>query len=198
MSDELKAKKILVLLGSPRKKGNSIIMAQQIINGAESVGAETESIFLHEKNIQPCKGCYACQKPDSKGCVQDDDMQALYPKLLEADGWVFASPVYWFSITAQTKLFLDRCFALGAYDNTANPFGGKRVAVAMSYGDVDPFKSGCVNALRMFQDIFAYVGANLVGMVYGTADKAGDINSNPDVLKSAERLGKRLAAGKRP
>lgn len=186
------AKKILVLLGSPRKKGNTAVLANQIIAGTESAGATTEKIFLHGKDISPCQACYACQRPDSKGCAIDDEMQPIFNKLVEADGWVIASPVYWFSMSAQTKLFLDRCFALPAYKKDA--FSGKRIAVAMSFGDEDAFISGCVNALRTFQDSARYVGANLVGMVYGSADKPGEIRSNLSLMQQAEALGKKLVA----
>ncbi|MEE4261989.1 MAG: flavodoxin family protein [Desulfobacteraceae bacterium] len=186
----MEAKKILVLLGSPRKKGNSAALANQIIAGAESLGATAEKIFLHGQGISPCQACYACQRPDSKGCAIDDEMQPIYAKLIEADGWVIASPVYWFSMSAQTKLFLDRCFALTAYKKDA--FAGKRIAVAMSFGDEDAFNSGCVNALRTFQDSARYVGANLVGMVYGSADKLGEIKSNTALMQKAEDLGKKL------
>ena len=187
----METKKILVLHGSPRKKGNTAVLADQIIAGAESAGATTEIIFLHGQDISACQACYACQRPDSKGCAIDDEMQPIYGKLIEADGWVIASPVYWFSMTAQTKLFLDRCFALPAYKKDA--FTGKRIAVAMSFGDEDVFNSGCVNALRTFQDSARYVGANLVGMVYGSADKPGEIKSNTALMRQAEALGKKLA-----
>jgi multimeric flavodoxin WrbA len=96
-------------------------------------------------------------------------------------------------MSAQVKLFLDRCFALPAYGK--NPFAGKRVAIAMTYGDVDPFVSGCVNALRTFQDIFNYVGMKIVGMVYGSAMKAGEIEANGVLLQQAEELGRRLGSG---
>ncbi|MBU0653054.1 MAG: flavodoxin family protein, partial [Proteobacteria bacterium] len=108
-------KKVLVLLGSPRKKGNSAILADRIAKGAKAAGAKVETIFLHGLKIAPCKSCYACQKKKSKGCAIKDAMQDLYPKLLAADAWVIASPVYWFTMSAQTKLFMDRCFALLAY-----------------------------------------------------------------------------------
>jgi multimeric flavodoxin WrbA len=191
MADKEGSRKILVLLGSPRKKGNSAVLAEQIITGAESVGAEVETVFLHEKEIAPCQSCYACQTRDSEGCAIDDDMQSIFLKLITADTWVIASPVYWCNMSAQTKLFMDRCFALSAYQK--NAFAGKRIAIAMSYGDTDPFTSGCINALRTFQDAFRYVGAKIVGMVYGSAMESGEISSNTDLMKNAEELGKKLA-----
>jgi len=193
MTEKTQAKRVVVLLGSPRKKGNSAILADRIIHGAEEAGAQVETVYLHGLKIAPCQSCYACQKKNSKGCAIDDDMQPLYGKLIESDCWVIASPVFWFTMSAQVKLFLDRCFALPAYGK--NPFAGKRVAIAMTYGDVDPFVSGCVNALRTFQDIFNYVGMKIVGMVYGSAMKAGEIEANGVLLQQAEELGRRLGSG---
>jgi len=190
MTEKTDSKKILVLLGSPRKKGNSTTLAEEIIKGAEAAGATAEKIYLHGLKIAPCQACYACRKPNSRSCAIDDDMQVIYQKLIEADAWVIASPVYWFTMSAQTKLFMDRCFAL--FNIHKEALAGKSIAVAMSYADADPFMSGCVNALRTFQDAFAYVGANIVGMVYGSADKPGDIKSNQALMAEAEALGRRL------
>ena len=191
MENKNKNPKILVVQGSPRKKGNSIALAEQIAKGAESVGAVAERIYLHDKNISPCQACYACQRPDSSGCAIDDEMQPIYKKLIDADGWIIASPVYWFTMSAQTKLFMDRgLFALFGYKKDV--LAGKRIAVAMSYGDTDAFNSGCVNALRTFQDAIRYAGANLVGMVYGSAEKPGEIKSNQSLMDQAEALGKKL------
>ena len=193
MTEKPDSKKVLVLLGSPRKKGNSTTLANKITEGAEAAGATVAQIYLHGQDIAPCQACYACQKPDSKGCAIDDDMQPIYQKLLDADAWVFASPVYWFSMSAQTKLALDRCFGLMAFGKDV--FVGKRIAVAMSYGDTDPFNSGCVNALRTFQDAIAYVGAELTGMVYGSAEKPGEIASNQSLMQQAVALGQKLVKG---
>jgi multimeric flavodoxin WrbA len=185
-----KDKKVLILLGSPRKKGNSAVLAGKIASGVKSAGGKVETVYLHGLNIAPCKSCYACQKPGSRGCSIQDDMQPVYKAMLEADAWVIASPVYWFTMTAQTKLWMDRCLAFPAY--AKDPFSGKKIAIAMSYGGEDPFDSGCVNALRTFQDAYAYVGATIVGIVYGSGMKAGEIKSNEALLKNAEELGRRL------
>ena len=190
MTGKGQVKKVVVLLGSPRRKGNSALLAARIARGARGAGAKVETVFLQDLNIAPCKSCYACQKENSKGCSINDAMQEVYPKLLAAEGWVIASPVYWFTMSAQTKLFMDRCFALLA--NAKESFAGKRIAIAMSYGDADPFVSGCVNALRTFQDAFSYTGAKIVGMVYGSAFGAGEIRTNEVLLKEAEKLGRDL------
>jgi multimeric flavodoxin WrbA len=187
-----KIKKVLVLLGSPRRKGNSSTLASHIAQGAESAGAEVETVFLQGLKISPCRGCDTCKKDDTQGCAIKDDMQAIYPKLIGANAWVIASPVYWFTMSAQTKIFMDRCYALTAY--AKNPFAGKRIAIAMSYGDADPVRSGCVNALRAFQDAYRYTGSKVVGMVYGSAMTAGEIENNGALMREAEELGKRLVS----
>ena len=184
------AAKVLVLLGSPRLKGNSATLAQRIATGAEAAGAQVETIFLHGLKINPCQSCYSCQRRDSSGCAIADEMQTLYPKIIASDALVLASPVFWFTMSAQMKIFLDRCFALVAHAQL--PFVGKRIAIAMTYGDTDPFTSGCINALRTFQDIFRYVGAEIIGMVYGSAMKAGEIEANTALLENARALGEKL------
>jgi len=192
LEDKAVSKQVLVILGSPRRTGNSSTLAARISRGAKSASAEVETLFLQDLEISPCRGCDTCQKHDSKGCAIEDDMQEIYPKLIKADAWVIASPVYWFTMSAQTKIFMDRCYALPAY--TKNPFAGKRIAIAMSYGDVDPVRSGCVNALRTFQDAYSYTRSKIVGMVYGSALKAGEIENNETLMWEAEELGKRLVS----
>lgn len=192
MRDKAETKKVLVILGSPRRNGNSAALAARIARGAEAAGAEVETLFLQEMQISPCRGCNTCQKPDSKGCAIKDDMQGIYPKLIGAEAWVIASPVYWFTMSAQTKMFMDRCYALPAYCQGQNPFVGKRIAIAMSYGDSDPVRSGCVNALRTFQDAYRYTGSRMAGMVYGSAMSAGEITNNEALMREAEEVGRRL------
>ena len=190
MSNDKNQHKVLVLLGSPRKNGNSAVLAREIAAGAESAGAAVESLFIQDMDIKACKACWSCQKQDSKGCAIKDDMQEIFPKLIEADSWVIATPVHWFNMSTQTKLWMDRCFALPRYGD--NPFN-KKIAIAIAYGDADPFASGAVNAIRSFQDSFRYSGAKITGMVYGSALEKGEIEKNEALMKAAKKLGKKLA-----
>jgi multimeric flavodoxin WrbA len=189
----MQSKKIVIVKGSPRREGNSATLAEQVAEGARSVGAQVESFYLHHMDIHACDACDACHSEPYRGCIIDDDMQILYPKLLDADGIVIASPVYWFTVSAQTKLFMDRCYALVEKDGYA--LRGKKFAIVMTYGDTDPFESGAVNAFRTFQDGFRYIGAEIAGFVYGSADAPGDIRSNTAAMARAYDLGKRLASG---
>ncbi len=185
------ARKILVVIGSPRRNGNSASLAKEVAAGAKEAGAKVETIFLQGMNIQPCTACDACRRKLKKDCILKDDMRALYPKMKAADGIVIASPIYWFTVSAQTKLFMDRWYALGGDDGYE--LAGKKFAVVLAYADADPFSSGAVNALRMFQDAFNYLGAEVVGTVYGSAWKAGEIRKNKALMDAARALGKKIA-----
>jgi multimeric flavodoxin WrbA len=122
-------------------------------------------------------------------------MQLLYPKVREADALVYASPVYWFTISAQLKLFMDRCYALGGDEVEDHALAGKRIGVVLTYGGDDLFDSGGINAIRTFQDTFRYIPAEIVGFVHGQAGGAGQIKVNEDVMQEAYDLGRKLAIG---
>ena len=180
-------------MGSPRKKGNSAALAQNVISGAKSLGAEVESFYLHGMDIKPCDACGVCQKEGSdRGCIIDDDMQGLYSKLLNTDALVIASPIYWFTVSAQTKLFMDRCYALGSLEGYG--LKEKKIGIVLTYGDSDPFNSGAINAIRTLQDAFNYVGAKIVDIVYGSDSEAGEIKNNQDLMKKAYDLGRQLCS----
>jgi multimeric flavodoxin WrbA len=186
-------KKILILMGSPREKGNSAVLAEHLTKGATGAGAHVETLYINGMDINPCNGCDECQGENADGCIIDDAMQDVYGKLKEADSIVFASPIYWFSVTAQLKMVIDRIYAVGGGDK--NIFTGKQLGILLVYADSDPFTSGAINALRMFQDISAYLGTTIVGMVYGSAYEAGEIAQNAQVLKEAHELGEKLGKG---
>jgi multimeric flavodoxin WrbA len=184
-------RKIMVVMGSPRRKGNSATLAKRVADGARGAGAKVEIFFLQAMDIRPCTACDACRTKLKKACIIKDDMQLLYPKMKAADGIVIASPIYWFTVSAQTKLFMDRWYALGGDDGYE--LAGKKFGIVLAYADADPFTSGAVNALRTFQDAFNFIGAEVVGTVYGSAWKAGEIKKNKALMDAAYELGKKMA-----
>lgn len=186
-------KKVVIIKGSPREQGNSAILADQVAQGARAAGAGVESFYLHGMDINPCDACDGCRAEGFPGCIVDDDMQDIHSAILDADAIVIASPVYWFTVSAQTKMFMDRCYAL--VDSDGYHLKGKTMGIVMTYGDSDPFDSGAVNAFRTFQDAYRYVGAEIGGYVYGSADAAGEIRDNEEVMARAYALGQRLGTG---
>ena len=135
--------KVIIAVGSPRSNGNSATLAQRVADGVKSAGGQPESFNLHEMNIKPCNACDKCQDASSTSCAISDDMQELYPKLRLASALVIASPVYVFTVSAQTKLFMDRCRPLWAAHN--NIFKDMSIGILLAYADPDPFSSGAVN-----------------------------------------------------
>jgi len=185
-------RQVLVLKGSPRPQGNSSILADQAANGARQAGAQVEVFSLHDMDIRPCDACDMCHEQNGV-CIIKDDMQILYPRLREADGILIASPIYWFTISAQTKLFIDRWYALEGPQG--NALKGKQFGVLLAYGDTDSYTSGAINAIRTFQDMFRYLRVDLAGIVYGTALDEGDARKQPALLERAFELGKKIGSG---
>ncbi len=181
---------VIILKGSPRDKGNSALLADQVAEGARAAGAEVESVALHTLHILPCNACDACLRSPDGQCILDDDMQALYPKLRRARGIVIASPVYWFALSAQVKLCIDRWYAFERPEGSQ--LRGKQFGLVLAYGDTDPYTSGGINAIRTFQDMCRYLRADLVGVVYGSALKLGDVRQQPELLERAYALGQTL------
>ena len=186
------SKRILILKGSPREKGNSAVLAEQATSGARSAGAQVESIYLHSLDIRPCDACDLCKEPGS-GCVIEDDMQSLYPKLAQADAILLATPVYWFTFTAQLKLCMDRWYAFQSSDWSElhdKPFG-----IILTYGDTDLYTSGGINAIHTFETMARFLHGEIVGIVHGSVNDVGDIEKHPDLLELAYHLGQKLAIG---
>jgi multimeric flavodoxin WrbA len=102
--------KVLGILGSPRLEGNSEILLDVTLNAASEEGADVEKIRLCELDYEPCRECHGCDETGE--CIVEDDMQKIYPKLIECDRIFLASPIFFMGISAQTKAMIDRCQCL--------------------------------------------------------------------------------------
>lgn len=98
--------KVIVLVGSPRSKGNTARIVERVDEILQKRDIETEIVTLNRLDIRPCKNCGSCE--DDGECVQDDDMRELWAKVESSDGLVLASPTYYSGVTAQMKIFIDR------------------------------------------------------------------------------------------
>ena len=117
--------KIMVVKGSSRKGGNSNSMADAFIQAAKELGHEVVECNAANMNLNGCHGCMPCYKT-GKACSFDDDFNTIADDLLEADGWVFAFPIYWYSIPGQTKCILDNVFSFAVGGKDCK---GKKIAV---------------------------------------------------------------------
>ena len=104
------SKKVLILAGSPRKGGNSDILCDEFLRGAQDAGHKVEKIRVAEKKVAPCSGCYYCNTHGG-ACVHKDNMADILQKMIDADVIVLASPVYFYAISAQLKAVIDRTVA---------------------------------------------------------------------------------------
>ena len=131
--------KILVLMGSPRKNGNTTALAKVFIDEAEKLGNTCEAVYLYDKKIGPCLACRGCQSDWEKpACVQKDDMTEIIDKVMESDMIVFASPIYSWYCTAPTKAAMDRLvYCLNKYyggEKGPSIWKGKKVAAVTTCG----------------------------------------------------------------
>ena len=99
-------KRVLILSSSPRRSGNSDILCERFAKGATESGNDVQIIFLGNKKINYCLGCEKCL--ETHECVQSDDVKDILEKMVNADVLVFASPVYFYSMSAQLKTLIDR------------------------------------------------------------------------------------------
>ncbi|MGI9953525.1 flavodoxin family protein [Moorellaceae bacterium AZ2] len=179
--------KVIGIIGSPRRGGNTETLVERVLAGAAAAGAETEVFYLNEMNIRGCQACNYCKEHNV--CRQEDDMVQIYRALLEADGVVLGSPVYMGYVTAQTKLFMDRLFAFfrpGA-GSTFPP--GKRLAMVYSQGGGDD--RDLIHALA--QRLGGLLGMQVKGVVGGNGMNDRDaVKSNTALLEKAFRLGQEL------
>ncbi|MDE5616595.1 MAG: flavodoxin family protein, partial [Clostridia bacterium] len=108
-------KKVVVVTSSPRKDGNSEILAKNFAQGARDVGHEVKFVAVRDVDLKFCTGCMYCQSHGK--CVLKDGMNSLYDDFQNADALVFATPVYYYSVSGQLKTFLDRLNPLYSREN---------------------------------------------------------------------------------
>jgi len=142
--------KFCILMGSPRLKSNTAEVLKPFISELEESNCEVKYITLSDKDIQPCKGCYACQQVDgSYGCVQNDDVGQIMDVIIESDCVVLATPIYSWYCTAPMKALMDRHYGLNKYYGKAKGslWSGKAIALVTTHGyDAEyaagPFETG--------------------------------------------------------
>lgn len=193
IQDGTESSLVVILKASPRAGSNSSRLADELAAGAREKGGVVKEFTLRSMDLRVCDGCDACQNPQGSGCVIDDDMQLIYPFLKEATAIVLATPVYWFTFTAQLKLAIDRFYALESPDG--HGLKGKDMVLVLTYGDIDPYISGAVNAIRTFEDMCRYTGSPVAGILYGSASEPGEMDSRTELLAQARALGAKLVQG---
>jgi multimeric flavodoxin WrbA len=175
--------KILAISCSPRSNGNTVTILKEVLRGAQEQKAEVDLYSVSGKTIQPCDGCWVCANTGK--CHKADDMQELYEKIVEADGIIFGTPIYFWGMTGQAKTVIDRTIAL---NQPGRNLTNKVAGVVVVCGSL-----GLVDALKDFSYFFIQrrmLPANQISAY---------VTGNPDELKNmvqcmnaARRLGQQM------
>ena len=187
-------KRVLAVIGSPRRGGNTETLVDEVLRGARDAGASVHKVVLSELEIAPCQACEACR--DTGECVQGDDMPDLLRKMEDYPVWVLGTPVYWWGPSAQMKAFVDRWFCKAHRAQDKAMFQGRRVVLAIPMGDADPATAR--HTVGMFTDALDYVKATLFATILAPdSNDPGDVRHKPDVMAAAYEAGKRAVTSER-
>jgi len=185
---------ILGINGSPREGGNTDLLLEETLNGARGKGAKTEKVILNRLHMAPCQECKNVR--DDGRCKIDDDFQPLYDKILKSGALILATPIFFGSLSAQTKIMIDRFQCHWRYkyilkkDSVREKIPGAFIAVEAS--DRTDFFD---NAKAITKNFFSTINVKYeFELLCSGVDSKGAITKRPDCLKRASSLGRNLAA----
>lgn len=185
------------IIGSPRKNGNVDLLVSQVLKGASGQGAKTTKIYLNELRITPCQSCGT--DPYPKYCLLDDDMKKVYAALESSDVLVLGSPVYFDTVSAQTKLLIDRCNCLMPYvrqrDGTYSferRMKKRKKGVFVAVAGTDQKFNTILTTVKGF---FNWANINLARTILyrNDGDKLGGVKNNKQKMEEAYDLGVQIA-----
>lgn len=192
------SEKLLILVGSPRRNGNSATLAEAVRRGAEAAGSDVTLRFLDDYISGFLRDCRQCRRPDGE-CAIDDPYRALFfQDFLPARGVIFCSPIYWYGVSAQIKAFFDRsfCYYAASYPGSEDALAamaGKRLGVVLASEETYP--GVALGIIHQIQEFSRYTGSDFVGVVRGAGNSRGEVRRDPsDPVGDAERLGREFFA----
>ncbi len=169
---------ILILQGSPRVNGNTAWMAEEYCKAAEAAGHQVTLVDVAHKKIAGCLACNYCHGKGNGACVQQDDMQEIYPLLAEAEVLVLASPVYYFTMSAQIQAPIQRVY------NMNKPPKVKKMALLLSSYSPNVYNG----AIGEYQGIQSYWGVEDAGIVTARADEQKTETTRNKILELVKKL----------
>jgi len=185
------------LVGSPRKNGNVDLLVSEVLRGLGSEGVETDKIYLNDLSVRPCQSCGV--DPGPRYCVFDDDMSLVYGALESCDVVVLGSPVYFDSVSAQTKLVIDRCNCLlpyvklgdGSFDFVRRVKKRKRGVFVAVAGPDQEFNT----TMKTVKGFFNWANIELCETVLYVNDsnELGGVRNNKDQITRAFAVGSQIA-----
>lgn len=189
--------KVIGILGSPRREGNTEILLDEALRGASDHGGLCEKIVLRDLKITPCLEIYKCAEDGV--CAIQDDMQPLFPKIVQTERLIIASPVFFYGVTGLAKAMIDRCQSLWAKKYIlklpVSPIADRKGAF-ISVGATQGKKlfDGVKLTVKYFFDAIDVKYSDEL-LVRG-ADEKGEVRNQPEALEASYELGRRLVTDK--
>lgn len=188
--------KVLAVNASPRRDGNSALLVQAAVRGAQSSGHDVTLLQLDEFVEGSLRDCRSCRGPDGSCSIPDDYERLLIDHVLPAQGLIVATPLYWYGMSGRLKTALDRlfCYMSPGYrqsDSVLAGLPGKRIGVLIACEE--SYQGATLGLRAQLQELTRYLKQDLVNIVVGVGNSRGDVSLDPnDPLAAAEDLGRRL------
>ncbi len=188
---------ILAIYGSPRRKGNTTVLLDHAVRGAVDAGGKIEKIVLRDQKMSPCLEIYGCK--ETGRCVIQDDFQKVHDQLLSCRALILASPIFFYTVSAHTKILMDRCQSLWVkrYWIDKVPYGQRnprRKGLFISVGATRGKKlfDGTLLTVKYFFDV---LDVELwKALLYRDLDFEGDVLKHPEYLQEVYEAGRGLAS----
>jgi len=189
--------KVLALNGSPRRRGNTELLLDEALKGVREQGGEVTNYHLNSLSLSPCQQCGACD--DTGNCKIKDDMQAIYKDILTTDRIILASPIFFFSVSAQAKIVIDRCQSFWSQKYihkkpiVAGALGRKGLLLLVGGMKQSDKNEGFHCAEVVARTFFRTVNVQEhMTLAFGNVDEKGVIKNHPTALQEAYEAGKIL------
>ena len=182
--------KVLAILGSPRKRGNTEVLAREVLRGAEASGADVDAVYLDDLTIRPIADVGDVRSSQRVDPRSDDDFLDLLERFLDADVILLASPVYWHAVSGQMKCFLDRMSCYFRVPSYAGHFDGKGYVVVCTFGQDDP------NHHRWVTEPLKECVRVLRGRYLGDVSASVQTSKRGEVALDAKSMGRAFQLGK--
>jgi multimeric flavodoxin WrbA len=182
-----------ILSSSPRRNGNSAQLAQAVQDGLAAAGHSADFAYADDVVSAFLRDCRRCRKADGDCAIEDSFRSVFLNRYLPADGFIAATPIYWYGVSAQLKTFFDRsfCYYAASYPRSADVIEGmkgKRIGLVLTSEETFPMVSGGI--VSQIQEYARYTRGTFAGVVHGIGNARGDVARDPsDPLGTARRFG---------
>ena len=196
----IEPRKLLILVGSPRRAGNSATLAEAVQRGAETTDAQVSLRFIDDFISSFLRDCRSCRLPSGECSIADQFRTLFFNDFIPAHGVIFCSPVYWYGLSAQTKAFFDRtfCYYAASYPDSARVIEGmsrKRIGLVLASEETYPGAS--LGIVHQIQEFSCYTHSEFVGVVRGVGNSRAEVTCDPsDPSLAAEQLGREIFSRK--